>query len=40
MMLRRALPALLAVWGIALLGIAILDWAGYGTFLQLLVVSR
>jgi hypothetical protein len=39
-MARRALPALLTLWGIALLGLAVMDWAGYGTFLQLLLVSR
>jgi hypothetical protein len=40
MLLRRALPALLAVWGAALLGLAVLDWAGYGVALQLLVLAR
>jgi hypothetical protein len=39
-MLRRALPALLAVWGAALLGFALLDWAGYGVALQLVVLAR
>jgi hypothetical protein len=38
--LARALPALLLVWGAALAGVAILDWAGYGAFLHLLVLSR
>ncbi len=39
-MVRRAIPALLALWGVTLLGIAVLDWAGYGTFLALVVLSR
>ncbi len=39
-MLRRALPALLALWGVTLLGLAVLDWAGYGTFLHLLGMTR
>jgi hypothetical protein len=37
---RRALPALLAVWGAALLTLAVLDWAGYGIALQLAVLAR
>jgi len=40
MLFRRALPALLAVWGAALLGLALLDWAGYGGALHLMVISR
>ena len=38
--LRRALPTLLAVWGAALLGVAVLDWAGYSIFLQLAELAR
>jgi hypothetical protein len=38
--IRRAIPALLAVWGAALLGVAVLDWAGYGTYLHLAVLAR
>ena len=40
MRFRRALPILLAVWGAALFGVAVLDWAGYGVVLHLLVLSR
>ena len=40
MLIRRALPALLAIWGAALLGFAFLDWAGYGNALLLLVLAR
>jgi hypothetical protein len=39
-MMKNALPALLTLWGIALLGLAAMDWAGYGTFLLALVLSR
>jgi hypothetical protein len=39
-MLRRALPALLAVWGAALIALAVLDWAGYSISLQLALVAR
>jgi hypothetical protein len=38
-MLRRALPALLAVAGVTLLGISVLDWAHYAVF-QLLLAWR
>jgi ABC-type uncharacterized transport system involved in gliding motility auxiliary subunit len=38
--MRAALPSLLVVWGVTLLTIAAIDWAGYGTFLELLVLSR
>jgi hypothetical protein len=31
-MLRRALPSLLAVAGVTLLGISLLDWAHYALF--------
>ena len=40
MLFRRALPVLLVIWGSALFGVAVLDWAGYGVVLQLLVLSR
>jgi hypothetical protein len=40
MLIHRALPALLAIWGAALLGLALLDWAGYGNALRLLVLAR
>jgi hypothetical protein len=39
-LMRRALPLLLALWGVTLLGLAVLDWAGYGGFLQLLVLTQ
>ena len=35
-MVRRALPALLALAGVTLLGISLLDWAHYTIFLVLL----
>jgi hypothetical protein len=35
-MARRALPPLLALAGVTLLGLALLDWAHYGIFLLLL----
>jgi hypothetical protein len=35
-MVRRALPSLLALAGVTLLGISLLDWAHYGIFLLLL----
>lgn len=35
-MVRRALPALLALAGVTLLGISLLDWAHYAIFLLLL----
>lgn len=38
--LRRALPALLAIWSAAFLAVAALDWADYRVFLQLLLVAR
>ncbi len=37
---RRALPALLAVWGAGLLLFAVLDWAHYAIFLRLFLVAR
>jgi hypothetical protein len=37
---HRALPALLALWGVTLLGVALLDWAGYGCFLHVLALTR
>lgn len=40
MRFRRALPVLLAVWGAALLGVAMLDWAGYGVVLHLVALTR
>jgi hypothetical protein len=40
MLVRRALPALLSIWGAALLALALLDWAGYGNALLLLVLAR
>ena len=40
MLVRRALPVLLAVWGAALIGLAVLDWASFGVALRLLVVAR
>jgi hypothetical protein len=39
-MLRRAIPALLAIWGAALLALALLDWAGYGLVLRRMVLAR
>lgn len=38
--MRRALPALLALWGVTLLAIAVLDWARYRVFLELWMVAR
>jgi hypothetical protein len=32
LLLRRALPALLALAGVTLLGISLLDWAHYALF--------
>jgi hypothetical protein len=32
LMVRRALPALLALAGVTLLGISLLDWAHYALF--------
>jgi hypothetical protein len=40
MLLRRALPVLLAVWGAALIGLAVLDWARFGVALGLMVLAR
>jgi hypothetical protein len=39
-MVRRAIPSLLALWGAALLGLAVLDWAGYRVFLLLAALAR
>jgi hypothetical protein len=39
-MLRRALPALLAIWGTVLLALALLDWAGYSLVLRQMVLAR
>jgi hypothetical protein len=39
-MLRRAAPAVLALWGLALLGLALLDGARYRTFLELWMLAR
>jgi len=39
-MLRRAILPLLALWGVALLAVAALDWAHYRVFLELLVLAR
>jgi hypothetical protein len=39
-MLRRTLPALLTLWGAALLGLAVLDWSRYRVFLELVLLSR
>jgi hypothetical protein len=38
-MLRRALPRLLLLWGIALLALAALDAAGYRAFLLQALVA-
>jgi hypothetical protein len=35
-MVRRALPALLVIAGVTLLGISLLDWARYAIFALLL----
>jgi len=40
MMPRRAIPALLALWGLTFLGLAVLDWARYRTFLALWILAR
>jgi hypothetical protein len=38
-MVRRALPALLVIAGVTLLGLSVLDWAHYAIF-QILLEGR